>query len=88
MTVRLHRSASSGWTCGGGSRVRSGEGAPWAAESCGLGDGGGTQTGGGTAGGGGGRGPSASGWSSGSVVFSSSCSPSPFSASPPAVGSA
>lgn len=40
------------------------------------------------AGGGGGDwcGLSACGWSSGSVVFSSSCSPSPFSASLPAVG--
>lgn len=47
------------------------------------------QLGDGTVGGGGdGCGLSACGMSSDSVVFSSSCSPSPFSASLPAVGSA
>lgn len=59
----------------------------------GLGDAGGTPQGDGTAGAGGGGGGdgcglSACGWSSGSLVSSSFCSPSPFSASLPAVGSA
>lgn len=55
----------------------------------GLGGEGGTPPGDGTAGGGGdGCGVSACGWSSGSVAFSSSCSPSPFSASLPAGGCA
>lgn len=58
------------------------------AESSGLGDEGGRPLGDGTAGGGDWRGLSACGWSSGSLVFSSSCSPFPFSASLPAVGSA
>lgn len=59
------------------------------AESSGLGDEGGMLLGDGTAGGGGdGCDLSACGWSSGSLVFSSSCSPSPFSASLPAVESA
>lgn len=59
------------------------------AGSCGLGDEGGMQLGDGTVGGGGDWcGLSACGMSSGSVVFSSSCSPSPFSASLLAVGSA
>lgn len=59
------------------------------AESSGLGDEDGMQLGDGTAGGGGdGCGLSACGWACGSLVFSSSCSPSPFSASLPAVGSA
>lgn len=49
------------------------------AGSSGLGDEGGTFLGDGTAGGGDDEyGASACGWSSGSVVFSSSCSPSPF----------
>lgn len=58
------------------------------AESCGLGDEGGMQLGDGTADGGDGCELSACGLSSGSDVFSCSCSPSPFSASLPAVGSA
>lgn len=58
------------------------------AGSCGLGDEGGKLLGDGTAGGGDGWALSACGPSSGSVVFSSSCSPSPSSASLPAVGSA
>lgn len=63
------------------------------AGSSGLGDEGGMMQGDGTAaagggGGGGGGGISVCGWSSGSLVFSSFCSPSPFSAYLPAVGSA
>lgn len=59
------------------------------AESSGLGDVGGMLTGDDTAGGGGdGCVPSTCDWSSGSAVFSSSCSPSPFLASLPAAGCA
>lgn len=58
------------------------------AECSGLGDADGMLLGGDTAGGGGGCGSSASGWPSGSAVFSSFYFPFPFLAFLPAVGCA
>lgn len=88
MTERLRQIVFCDWPCSGGP-VQSEKAGPSASASREAGDEGGPRRGGGTAGAGGdGFGTSACGRASGSGAFFSFCSPSPFSASLHAAGSA